>query len=197
MPSAAVEIKSTWNSGSFQGVNVWHGWTAASGAPTVADAQTLVDRLRDFYTGILDQIATGTTITVGSTVTAIGQTPVSFIPVVPRVLAGLRSGEILPSQTCLTVKLRTVNATRRGRGRIFLGNFLEDQNNNGQPSATLVSDVNTNAATLISSPAGTFPTLTVLSKLGTGTPAAPDPFMTALSSAVAGSTWSVLRSRRR
>ncbi len=197
IPSSGIEIKCTWSSSFFQGVNVWHGITAVSGAPSVTDAQVLVDRLRDFYTGIADQIASGTTITCGATVVAIGQTPKVFVPVTPRVVSGVRTGEPLPAQTCLTLKLRTPDATRRGRGRIYLSNFIEDQNTSGLPTSALISDVNTNAATLLSTPVTAVPALAVLSKIGTGTPAAPNPYMTTLNSAVSSNTWSVLRSRRK
>jgi hypothetical protein len=103
----------------------------------------------------------------------------------------------LPTQTTLTVKLRTPDATRRGRGRVFLSQFIETQNTGGVPTSALVSAVNTAAAGLISSPFSTLPALAVLSKLGTGTPEAPNPYMTTIQSAVSGSTWTVLRSRRR
>lgn len=198
IPLDAVRIEVAYSGSVPNALNVWHGLTdAAHGLPTVANAQVLVDRLRDFYTGILDQIATGVTITVGSKVIAIGADPEQFVAVTPRVLAGTRAGEILPLQTCLTVKLRTPNATRRGRGRIFLNGFLEDQNSNGSPSSTLIADINANAPTLISSPPSTLPALAILSRVGSGTPAAPNPYLTGLSSAVAGSSWVVLRSRRK
>lgn len=197
IPSAAVRIDVLWTSTNWTGVNVWHGQTSISGAPTTADTQTLVDRLQTFYTALAPQIGSSAVLTVGVRAIAIGQTPVQFIPVTPRTVGGSRAGEPLPTQTTLTLKLRTPNATKRGRGRIFLGQFLEDQSSSGVPSSTLVSAVNTAAAGLISSPFSALPALGVLSELGTGTPAAPDPYLTLINSAVSGTTWTVLRSRRR
>lgn len=197
IPTAAVRIDAVWANASVSGVNVWHGQTAVSGSPTVTDTQTLVDRLQTFYTAIADRISTGTTVTVGARAIAIGLTPEQFIAVTPRVVAGTAAGDPLPLQTTLTLKLRTVNATRRGRGRVYLSFMTESDSSNGAPTAVLLNDVNTAAAGLISSPSTTLPALGVLSNLGNGTVVAPDPYLTVINSAVAGTQWSVLRSRRR
>ncbi len=197
IPSACIEITCAWSSSGWQGVNIWHGQTASSGAPTVTDSQVLVDRLQTFYNALASSIASGTTITVGSVVKAIGQTPVSYVGTTPRTVTCTHTGDTLPTQTTLTVRLRTPDATRRGRGHIFLGNFGEDQNIGGVPISGLATTINTAAAGLISSPFSTLPALGVLSRVGSGTPASPNPYFTALLTAVAGSGWTVLRSRRR
>jgi len=196
LAASTIRIVCTWSGNGFNGVNVWNGVTSVSGPPAVADAQVLVDRLRDFYTAIASVIASGTTITVGAPVVAIGQTPNTFVGVTPRTIAMTGAGELLPLGTTLTVKLRTPDATRRGRGRIFLGNLTESNSLGGVPIATALNTINTACNGLISSPFSTLPALAVLSKIGSGTPANPNPYTTSLQSAIASNRWSVLRSRR-
>lgn len=197
IPSAGVRIECTLQNGAVAALNVWHGITSVSGAPTVAAAQVLVDRLRDFYVAINSQLLIGTNVTIGSKVIAIGQTPNVYVGVTPRTTAGTLAGPALPLQTCLTLKLRTVDATRRGRGHIYLWPFSQSQNPATVPVSTLTAAINTAAAGLPSSPSSATPALAVFSRIGSGTPTAPNPYMTAIDSAVASTTWSVLRSRRR
>lgn len=197
IPSSAVRIEVTMANGPVTALNVWHGQTAVSGAPTVADAQVLVDRLRDFYVALQNQMAIGTNTTIGSKVIAIGQNPETYVGVTPRTASSTLAGDALPLQTTLTLKLRTPNATRRGRGHIYLWPFTEGQNSATIPVSTLTAAVNTAAASLISSPFSTLPALGILSRIGSGTAAAPDPYLTLINSAVCSTSWSVLRSRRR
>lgn len=197
IPSACIRIEVTLSNGPVTALNVWHGLTSLTGAPTVSDSQVLVDRLRDFYVAINGQLAIGTNVTIGSKVVAIGQDPEQYVGVTPRTTTGTLAGDALPFQTTLTLKLRTPDATRRGRGHIFLWPFSESQNTATIPASTLTSAVNTAAANLVSSPFSALPALGVLSRIGSGTPAAPNPYFTAINSAVCSTSWSALRSRRR
>jgi hypothetical protein len=134
------------------GVNVWHIRTSGvSGGTELTEANVLIGYIRTFYNTIVAHYPATTTLTLG-TVTEL-LTSREIVPTFATV-TGTGTGSA-PQALALVVTWRTSIAARRGRGRTFLGpHVTTDIQNDGTPSAALISDVNAAATTMLSSSTG-------------------------------------------
>jgi hypothetical protein len=131
------------------GANIWHIRTVDPlPVPELAKAQTLVGLIRSFYVGLAAHYPATTTLTLG-TVTEEG-TSREITPTFATV-TGTGTGSA-PQLLAVVVTWRTAIAARRGRGRTFIGPLTTaDMQNDGTPSAVVISDVKASANSLVSS----------------------------------------------
>lgn len=133
------------------GANVWHFRTNNTG-PSASEARTgAVNAIRDFYQDILSSSANifmgGLRISAENVVDVDSSDAfeTGFV---------LNSGGTLtdgaPDVLCMCVSWRTLSASRRGRGRTFLGPLkTETLQDNGTPSAAAIASVSAAATSLI------------------------------------------------
>lgn len=126
--------------------NIWHTFSAT---PTLAEAQAAVDALRDFYTSIAAFYNSTTTIEIGINVVEITTVPPLIRPVVIRTVVGTGGTAQAPYQLANVVSLRTANAGRSYRGRIYLGPMSSTALNGAIVNGTLVGTMQTAANTLV------------------------------------------------
>lgn len=153
MPIFRVPINITFPGAGSPGVNVWHIRTVADplAAGELSQANAIIAFIRTFYNTILAHYPATTNLSLG-TVTEEG-TSREIVPTMAS-LTGTGVGSA-PQALALVVTWRTSIAARRGRGRTFLGpHVTADIQSDGTPSSSLVSDVNSASATLISSSMG-------------------------------------------
>lgn len=131
------------------GVNVWHIRTLdAAPAGELSQANGLIGAIRTFYDTLKGYLPATTTLTLGTVTEEL--TSREITPTMTSVVGtGVGSA---PQLLALVVTWRTTVASRRGRGRTFLGpHATADIQSDGTPSSGLVSDVATASTALISS----------------------------------------------
>lgn len=154
--------------GNEQWVNVWHTTTAFT--PEFTDQAVVV--LRNFYTALESLMATSWRLDkyVGSDQTPGGSAPVE---ITETTVVGTSAGTPLPNQCALVVSWRSLFASRRTRGRTYLGgftttNFSGSGTDDLQGASALITTIRDAANTLQLS---TTPTFGVYSRInGTVTP---------------------------
>ena len=144
-----VPILLTFPGAGSPGVNVWHIRTSSViPATELSQANTLIGYLRTFYVYNVAHYPATTTITLGTVTEVV--TSREIVPTMATV-TGVGTGSA-PQALSLVVTWRTTLASRRGRGRTFLGpHVTADMQNDGTPSTTLLTDVNTSSAALVNS----------------------------------------------
>lgn len=128
--------------------NIWHMFSPAS---TLADAQTAVDLLRDFYTSIAALFNSTTAIEIGANVVRITDVPPVILPVTIRNLVGTGGTTQAPYQLANVISLRTPLAGRSFRGRIYLGPISDSAMTGAIIGGALNTTMQTAAATLVAS----------------------------------------------
>lgn len=126
--------------------NIWHMLNTAD---TLADAQSCVDALRDFYTSIAAFYNSTTSISMGENVVEVGTTPPVVYATLVRSLVGTGGTAQAPYQLANVCSLRTGFAGRSYRGRIYLGPMSDTALNGAVLNGALVTTINTALATLI------------------------------------------------
>jgi len=99
-------------------INVWHASVADT---TSANAQPVVDAIRDFYTTAASALPATVTATIGTAVTAITATPPLILSPTPRAVNGTGSGGAGAAQLAAVVSWKTPFAGRSFRGRTYMG----------------------------------------------------------------------------
>jgi len=144
-----VPILLTFPGAGSPGVNVWHIRTVDPVLVTeLSQANTLIGYIRTFYNYNIAHYPSTTTITLGTVTEEISSREI--VPTMATV-TGVGTGSA-PQALSVVVTWRTTLASRRGRGRTFLGpHVTADIQSDGTPSTTLITDVNTSAAALVTS----------------------------------------------
>jgi hypothetical protein len=144
-----VPINITFPGAGSPGANIWHIRTATPALSTeLTEANTLIGYIRTFYNYNVAHFPATTVISLG-TVTE-EETSREITPTMATV-TGVGTGSA-PQLLAVVVTWRTTVASRRGRGRTFLGPLATaDMQNDGTPSSTLMTDVNSSAASLVTS----------------------------------------------
>lgn len=170
-------------------VQHWAGATTDDPEGFVQEAEEARDRLQAFWEHLRPAMKTGTTIRPVARAVVVSLTPPGEIPLsAPPVLTCSSNSTALPWQTQGVITLRTGEATRRGRGRIFIPYLTIVQGDDGVPSTAMQTLMNT-AADELSTPAGVTPLNLVLYHRDLGT-------ATNVGSAQARNYWAFLSSRR-
>jgi hypothetical protein len=108
-------------SGVSVGANVFHFQVTT---PELDGAQASVDALETFYDSIKGVYTSTTTITIGSVVATVGETPNRFVDgVTPAVVNGTGATDAQPNNSAALITWRTGLAGRSRRGRSYLGPF--------------------------------------------------------------------------
>lgn len=144
-----VPVNITFPGAGSPGVNVWHIRTADPVIATeLQQANALIAYIRSFYTTIAAHYPSTTSLSLG-TVTEEGTSR----EIAPTMAAVTGSGTgSAPQLLSLVVTWRTTIASRRGRGRTFLGpHCTSDMQSDGTPAPSLISDVSTASSALITS----------------------------------------------
>jgi hypothetical protein len=144
-----------WTGSGGPGANVWHlsvpGAVEGPDHPGVASA---VDAIHTFYAAIAGNMKaslSGPAEAVANVEQPGGGT---FVTVPSWSELGAGSADPLPQLLALTCTWRTANATKRGRGRTFLGPFSEtDNDTGGTPSSSLLTTVRNAASALVAASA--------------------------------------------
>lgn len=142
--------------------------------PTSAQAAIHVSALAAFYNALkVNLYATTQTWTIGAKVVQVDLATPIFIPVTPVTVTGSNGTAYCPPQTSLVVSWKTGQATRKGRGRTYLGplsqSVLSVAGNFGTPTITSAQAA---ATALIASITSSTPTdnLCVLHRPPKGSP---------------------------
>jgi hypothetical protein len=103
-------------------VNVWDVRTTGGDPGPSDDLQAMTDALRVFYTDLMagDIFPGGYTASYGGTATSVGESPEFFTSDTWSITESGPS-DVAPPIAQMILTLRTSSATRRGRGRKFIG----------------------------------------------------------------------------
>jgi hypothetical protein len=158
MPIYRVPVKLSWPRAGSPGVNVWHVRTVENNPGS--ELQTAVDALRAFYNSVnlIDLtssagiFAPGTTVTLGDIVDVDSQ---EFATATWATVTAQTTPAAAAPALQLVVGWRTSSATRRGRGRTFLGPLQAAAvDTDGTPKAAVLSGVGAAAQTLVDASLG-------------------------------------------
>lgn len=116
MATIRIPVKIVWTGAGSPGVNVWHARTDGSGGPSDA-----LGILTGFYTACLSLYSNDTLIILGEDIVDIGSAPPTYVSATRTELVGTGGTGDAPPALQMVVTWRTTVATRRGRGRTFLG----------------------------------------------------------------------------
>jgi hypothetical protein len=137
---------------SGKAINVCH--YSANNTATITDHQTVVTKLKDFYTSCAGIFPNNLSITVGTRVIALKTVP-EIVPVTPASVALTSNASNEPAQLALCVAWRTLKAGPRYRGRTFLGPlYLGAMATNGAVVPAQITAVNNAATTLLAAVQG-------------------------------------------
>jgi len=128
------------------GANVWHASVADT---TNANAQLVVDAIRDFYTTIAALYSNAVTLTIGTSVLVIDSTPPLILNPTPRIVVGSSIGASLPAQLAGVVSWRTPFAGRSFRGRNYFGPISSSALTANQITNAINTSMGSAAAALI------------------------------------------------
>lgn len=172
-------------------------WAPGSVGGSTADATDCLARFRGIFNSFVTHIGVGCSIAFDQTVLAIEATTgvlVSSFTAAPALtVTGTAAGDGLPRQTQGLIRWGTATVIngRRVRGRLFMPAPNESDNDvGGTPVPAYVTALTTAAATIFTAGA-TSSEACIWHRPGVGAGASPD-----ITSAVASTTWAVLRSRR-
>lgn len=118
-----VPVDISWPGGGGPGVNVWHIRVNSVLLPDFPEINAALAGIRDFYAGIQGTLQNGAAWRFNGEAVAVDSTPNEFVSGLTEweVLGG--SGNALPDLLQVCVSWRTSAASRRGRGRTFVGPF--------------------------------------------------------------------------
>lgn len=138
--------------GSFTGApgaNVWHFRT--TGTPNT-EPDVLMGYIRTFYDAVKGTLAAGVTIRFPTEATVL-DTPPTFFPLAALTDVAATGSGSLPPQDAIVVGWKTSNATRRGRGRTFLGPLASTgaTDSDGSPVAARITTIQNAANALVTS----------------------------------------------
>lgn len=116
-------------------MNIWHGRVGDAWPTNKPGHNELVAYLSAFYNSIKGLYPSGCTITFEGEAQEIGTaTPEVLSGLDTFTIAATGASDSLPAANCLMVSWRTTLATRRGRGRTFIGPVVSSAaENNGTP----------------------------------------------------------------
>lgn len=122
MATLHVPIRLTWAGSGSPGVNVWDVRTISDDTGTNDDLQDMVDALEVFYTDLMagDIFPGGYRASFDGTATSVGEDP-EFFNADSWTITESGPADIAPPIAQMILTLRTTSATRRGRGRKFIG----------------------------------------------------------------------------
>lgn len=122
MALLSVPVRLTWAGSGSPGVNVWDVRTTGGDPGPSDDLQAMTDALRVFYTDLMagDIFPGGYTASYGGTATSVGESPEFFTSDTWSITESGPS-DVAPPIAQMILTLRTSSATRRGRGRKFIG----------------------------------------------------------------------------
>lgn len=133
------------------GVNMWHVRDGSIADDHEVGINEALGWIHQFYTACQGIFPSGTTISFDGTATEIGTaTPAVVDGLDTFTVAGTAAAGGLPAANCLIVNWRTALATRRGRGRTFLGPLATSiAEANGTPEESNRSAVNAAIGVLV------------------------------------------------
>lgn len=102
-------------------INVLHIRTVATDDGPDDNIEEAMDAMRTTYDNISNAMARNAVTTVGETVIRDPYGAPTYSDVSPRIARASDEGAQAPPHLAIVVGLRTSSATRRGRGRVFLG----------------------------------------------------------------------------
>lgn len=122
MAILSVPIRLNFPGGGGPGVNVWDTRVITESGGPSSDLQAQVDLLETFYTDLLagDLLPGGYSASFDGTATSVGENP-EYYTADPWTITETGDPNIAPAMAQMIVTLRTTSATRRGRGRKFIG----------------------------------------------------------------------------
>lgn len=117
-----VPIRLTWAGSGSPGVNVWDVRTTGGDAGPSDDLEAMTDALETFYTDLMagDIFPGGYRASWDGTATSVGEDPEFFTSPGWSVTES-GPADVAPPIAQMILTLRTTSATRRGRGRKFIG----------------------------------------------------------------------------
>lgn len=98
--------------------NIWHIFL---GTPDTAAVNGAIGALKTFYQSCSNSFVNSTSITVGAKTVLIDQVPPLFVASTPQTVIGTGGAAFGPPQVAMVVSWKSVQATRAGRGRTYLG----------------------------------------------------------------------------
>lgn len=138
------------------GVNTWHWRGDGEAEPPRSDLTEAIGALAEFYVALTDTpLAQGAAYTFDGTVTTVEAEPQVFDAGGSWAAGNAGSSQTLPPANCIVLGWGTQSATRRGRGRTFLGPIQSAVNEaNGTPSAASLTAIRNAADDLLAFNAG-------------------------------------------
>lgn len=183
-------VHGTFPVGGGGGTNSWHLRTVSDDG-TLAEVATLMALVEDFYQAVNVLWPTSESWSWDGTALQVAEPAPRLISGgTPWTVAGLQTSGYAPVASMVCVSWRSDLATRRGRGRTFLGPIgLNSADTDGTPANAHLSTVRTAAATLVAaSEAATGGSLVVFSET--------DQVGRDITSSTVSDRFAVLRSRR-
>lgn len=143
-----AEITATPATGTGPYANVFHIFT---GTPSTTRGNAHINALKTFFTSCASVLyCTSWSALIGRSVVVIDGNPPVYIPTTPQTVAGINGTAYCPPQTSMVVSWKTGLATRKGRGRSYMGPLSQSVlATGGNFNATHVSTVQTAATALI------------------------------------------------
>jgi hypothetical protein len=113
------EITATPATGTGPYANVFHIFT---GTPSVARANAHIGALKTFYTTLVGgAFPTSSSVLLGRVVTVVDANPPVYIPATSQTVTGTNGTGYLAPQVCAVISWKSSVATRKGRGRTYIG----------------------------------------------------------------------------
>lgn len=136
-----VEVKILWEYlPGFPGRNVLHGIVAGGFNNTQAITNSIGNAIASAYTSSgLAALCPATVRCFGASVRDIRSANLPELISATTAVPGTAATDLLPKQTAFVVTLRTANAGRSYRGRVYLGGFAEGNNDASGNAAAAVS----------------------------------------------------------
>ena len=118
-----VTVKTTSPGAGGDCLNVLHIRTDTIPSPGAGDVdlEEALDALHTTYTAMRNVFAAGSTHSVGDSVIKDPYGSPEYYPFTATSVPGADEGAVAPPHLAIVVGLRTTSATRRGRGRVFIG----------------------------------------------------------------------------
>jgi len=147
MTVALYQITATITAWNGTNVNVWH---TKRGGGTTSDASLAAATIQQFYDTVKAQFAASATISVDKCID-LSVSPPQYVPItVPALVTSTGSGRSDARLACC-ISWRTNVATRRGRGRTFIGplNSSANSTSTGLLASAVTSGLQTGANALL------------------------------------------------
>lgn len=149
-----LRVRTDWSGGAVAGSLSTHYFGPNASAATAADAQAVVDLVRNFWTALNPGIQAGivwTTESVVDQLDDVGGLLLGSFATVARTGTGSTAGDPLPYQTQGLVRWNTATVAdgHRLRGHTFIPAPLESENGAGAPAVAYVTRLGTAAAAML------------------------------------------------